>query len=170
MRVRIGTVVGAHGLGGELRIRFSGDGPENLLGVARVSLGAGIEEGEREYEVEHARPGRPGEVRVRLRGVEGREAAEALTGLAVGADASELAPLGPDEHYHFQLVGCRVEGHDGTPIGVVREIWETGAHDVLVVDAEGGRQHLLPAAGALLREVDVEGRRIVIEVIPGLLG
>jgi 16S rRNA processing protein RimM len=51
----------------------------------------------------------------------------------------------------------------------VKEIWETGAHDVLVVEGEDGRRVLLPAAREFLREVDVAGRRVVIDVIPGLL-
>ena len=61
----------------------------------------------------------------------------------------------------------RVESQDGMPVGTVREIWETGGPDLLVVEGQGGREHLLPAA--LVQEVDVEGRRAVIEVFPGLL-
>jgi 16S rRNA processing protein RimM len=50
----------------------------------------------------------------------------------------------------------------------VREIWETGAHDVLVVEGEGGRRCLVPTARDLMREVDVEAGRIVVEELPGL--
>ncbi len=66
-------------------------------------------------------------------------------------------------------MGCRVEREDGSEIGVVRDIWPTGESDVLVVEDKAGSEHLIPAAGDLLREVDIEGRRIVVEVIPGLL-
>jgi 16S rRNA processing protein RimM len=62
-----------------------------------------------------------------------------------------------------------VEARDGEPIGTVKEIWETGAHDVLVVEGPDGRRVLLPAVGEFLREIDVAGRRLVIEAIPGLL-
>jgi 16S rRNA processing protein RimM len=62
-----------------------------------------------------------------------------------------------------------VETSDGRKLGTVRELMETGAHDVLIVEDGTGRDLLLPAAGALLREVDVAGRRIVIEVPEGLL-
>jgi 16S rRNA processing protein RimM len=51
----------------------------------------------------------------------------------------------------------------------VRELWETGAHDVLVVEEGGGRVHLIPAAEAFLRLVDPAARRIVIDPPPGLL-
>ena len=59
-----------------------------------------------------------------------------------------------------------MEAEDGTPVGVVTGIWETGAPDVLVLEAEGGGERLLPAA--LLRRVDVEARRAVVELLPGL--
>ena len=53
-------------------------------------------------------------------------------------------------------------------IGTVIEIWETGAHDVLVVESEGGQRHLLPTARELMPEIDLEASRIVVEDIPGL--
>jgi 16S rRNA processing protein RimM len=108
-------------------------------------------------------------VRLRLRGVADRDAAEALRGLLVLAERELLPPLAEGEHYWFELIGCRVETTAGEPIGSVREIWETGAHDVLVVEAEDGTRRLVPAAQELLKEVDIEGRRVVVEPIPGLL-
>jgi 16S rRNA processing protein RimM len=164
-------VVGAHGTQGEVRVAVLGDGPENLLRVRSVVLvgadGAPVES--EAMEVESAVRGRPGEVRLRLRGVEDRDTARSLAGLRVAARPAQLEPLPSGEYYWFQLVGCAVEAHDGRALGTVRGLWETGAHDVLVVEDETGRELLLPAAADLLQEVDVERRRIVIEVPEGLL-
>ena len=52
---------------------------------------------------------------------------------------------------------------------MVTDIWSTGGPDVLVIESQGGEKHLIPAAESLLLEVDVEGRRIVVDAIPGLL-
>ena len=104
-----------------------------------------------------------------LAGVTGRESAEELHGLLVCGDRAAFEPLEPGEYYWFQLLGCRVAGRDGRQVGTVREIWNTGAHDVLVVEDPEGRDILIPAAAALLCEVDVEQGRIVVEEIPGLL-
>src|SRR4029450_12436801 len=87
----------------------------------------------------------------------------------VVGDAALLRPLAEGEHYWFELVGCRVEIEGGGVLGTVREIWETGAHDVLVVADDAGRSHLIPAADAFLRLVDPAARRIVISPVPGLL-
>jgi 16S rRNA processing protein RimM len=169
-RVLLGRVLGAHGIRGRLRVRWLGDGPENLLRMPEVALGRDPDDPDAPcYEVQAAEPGRPGEVRLALRGVTEREAAEALKGRLVLGAKEHLRPLGPGEHYEFELVGCRVETTEGTQVGVVREIWPTPAHDVLVVEGADGRRHLLPAAEALLRRVDVEEKRIVLELPAGLL-
>jgi 16S rRNA processing protein RimM len=142
-----------------------------LGGIPRLILagepGEGGEGQEVCYPVESVALGRRGELRVALEGVEDRDAAEALRGCRVLIEAADLEALPAGEYYGYQIVGCRIEGQDGEPVGTVREIWETGGPDLLVVEGEGGREHLLPAT--LLREVDIEGRRAVVELTPGLL-
>jgi 16S rRNA processing protein RimM len=170
--VVLGRVVGAHGLRGQIRVRWFGDGPENLLGAKQVELadGRGLEDpAPRGYEIEGGGTGRAGEVRLTLRGVAAREAAEALRGRFVLIDASALPPPQAGEVYGYQLVGCQVELVSGEAVGRVREIWETPAHAVLVVLGADGRDRLIPAAPAITRNVDLAARRIVIEDLPGLI-
>jgi 16S rRNA processing protein RimM len=163
--VLIGRVAGAHGLRGWLRVRVFGDVGDALRAGLVITL---VGESPHEYRVARVAPGRiAGEVRLALEGVDARAEAEALRGARVWLSADQLAPLPRGEWWGHELVGCRVEGEDGAPVGVITGIWETGAPDVLVVAADDGREHLVPAA--LLRDVDAAGRRAVIEVLPGLL-
>jgi len=173
--VIVGRVVGAHGLRGELRIRVLGEMDNNLNAGAVIRLAR--EEGDPkavEARVRAIGSGRRGEARLALDGVDSREAAEALRGRLVLAPAGHLEPLAEGEYYQYELIGCRVEDGEGRTLGVVQGIWETGAPDVLVVVEDGGahsakREHLIPAVGEFLREVDLEGQRIVVDVPPGLL-
>jgi 16S rRNA processing protein RimM len=169
-RVVLGRIVGAHGIGGQLQVRYFGGVPDNLmrLEVALLADGDDGADGER-VEVVRVIDGRREEVRMTLKGVSDRESAERLRGKWVITDASELETLPEGEYYSYEMVGCRVEGADGRSIGTVREIWATGAVDVLVVEDEQGAQQLIPAMESQLREVDIEARRIVIEILPGLL-
>jgi 16S rRNA processing protein RimM len=169
-RVELGRVVGAHALKGELRVRLFGDGPDHLLGLAGVWLGEGREDaGARHFAVTRAGTGRGGEVRLALEGVSTREEAAALRGLLVLARSSDLPPLDEGDFYWHELIGCMVETETGEPVGRVREMWETGAHDVLVVVRESGDQVLVPTAREIMLRVDVAAGRIVIDAIPGLL-
>jgi 16S rRNA processing protein RimM len=168
--VAIGKVIGAHATGGALRIRWLGDGPDNLLRAQRIAFGADAEDPAlRWYEVKRVAPGRDREVRAEIDGVDTREAAAALAGLLAIVERAALEALPPGEHYWFEWIGCTVEASDGRALGTVRGFWDAGAHDVLVVEDETGRELLLPVARALLREVDVERRRIVMDVPDGLL-
>jgi len=169
-RVVLGRIVGAHGLRGQIRVRYFGDGPDNLLDCSDLWLGESREDtGARRYEVTGGGTGRGGEARLALRGINDREAATALRGSLVLVDEARLEALPEGEYYWHQLVGCRVEGDDGSAIGHVKEIWETGAHDVLVVEDEAGKRHLLSTARELLPEIDLEARRIVVKMLPGLI-
>jgi 16S rRNA processing protein RimM len=107
-------------------------------------------------------------VRLALEGVGTREAAEALRGRLVFGRAEDLPALPEGEHYWYELVGCDLETEDGRRVGRIREIWETGAHDVFVVERNDGATCLVPTARELLREIDVEARRVVVEDLPGL--
>jgi 16S rRNA processing protein RimM len=173
-RVVLGRVAGAHGVHGRVRVTVLGDGPEHLLAAPWLELSFEARDPlndarRRRYEVAAAARGRPGEVRLALAGIADRDAAAALRGALVVGSAALLAPLAEGEHYWYELVGCRVELEAGAPLGTVREIWETGAHDVLVVEDAAGRSHLIPAVDAFLRLVDPAAGRIVIAPVPGLL-
>jgi 16S rRNA processing protein RimM len=169
-RVEVGRVVGPHGLRGQLRVRLFGDGPGNLMSCSKVWLGDRRDDpNAKAYEVEFVGTGRANEARLGLAGIIDRDASQALRGLLVLASESALEPLADDEFYWHQLVGCEVETETGERVGTVREIWETGAHDVLVVRDEAGRQNLIPTARELTREIDIPGRRIVVAAVPGLI-
>jgi 16S rRNA processing protein RimM len=135
-----------------------------------LMLGASDDDPETETrEVEEAKPGRPGEVRLRLSGIADRQQAQALRGDLVMVDESEIERLPEGEYYEYEFIGCRVEDEDGQTIGTVSGVLSTGAADVLVVDDGSGGQHLIPTGGDFLQEVDIADRRIVVALIPGLL-
>jgi len=169
-RIVIGEIAGPHGLDGEVRVRIAGDGPEALLTAEAVWVGTSATDPEaRRYRVHGCGLGRKGEVRMRFDGIDARDAIGRLVGRVITASASHLPALPDGEFYWYELIGCRVVSEGGLEMGTVREIWETGAHDVLVVEDEEGIRRLLPTARELMTDVDLEARRIVVADLPGLL-
>ncbi len=167
-----GRVAGAHGIGGEVRVLVLADGPALLLGTKRFALSRSGPDDPAATLIENegGSTGRPGEVRLRLRGVADRDAAEALRGSLVLVDAADLPVLPAGQHYRFELLGCVVFSAAGERFGVVSEVWDTGAaHDVLVIAGDDGKQRLLPMVDALIRERDIPARRIVFEDVAGLI-
>ena len=169
-RIVLGEIVGAHGLQGEVRVRVAGDVPDHLLSAEVVWLGKRAKDPEaRRRVVVGAGMAPRGEVRLRFEGVSKREDVQGLIGLLITASPDLLPELPEGEFYWYELVGCGVESADGEDVGVVREIWETGAHDVLLVEDSDGVRRLVPTAEALLETIDLAARRIVVADVPGLL-
>jgi 16S rRNA processing protein RimM len=172
-RVVVGRIAAAHGLRGVVRVRVLGDDARLLLSLEELESSHAerpeLDPRSRPRRVEWSAAGRPGEVRLKLQGVEDRDAAQALRGDFLLTSSAALAPLPQGEHYWYELVGCRVEDAAGNPLGKVRELWETPAHDVLVVEDAAGKEHLIPAVDAFLEEVDIEAGRIRVATIPGLI-
>lgn len=170
LMVELGRIVGEHGLKGQVRVRFFGESYEHLLSCTHVWLGERRgDSNARQHEVQFVGMGRAKEARLGLKGIADRDAARALRGLLVLGSEAALERLAEDEFYWHQLVGCEVYTEAGQSVGTVCEIWETGAHDLLVVRDESGHQNLIPTARELTRRIDLAGRRIVVAALPGLI-
>lgn len=100
---------------------------------------------------------------VHLAGLEDRTAAEAMTGLDVAVAKNELPAPGLDEFYWDQLTGMRVSNPRGTVIGRVSGLIESGAHDILRVAGEDGKERLIPFVAAIVKDVDVPAGCITAE-------
>lgn len=115
------------------------DPPENILGYGPWLLKRGNEW--RRAEVEDGKRHGKGLI-AKLRGCDDRDAAAAWVGAEIAIRRSQLEALEPGEYYWTDLIGLRVLGTDGTEYGVVAQLLETGANDVLVV--KGDRERLIP--------------------------
>jgi 16S rRNA processing protein RimM len=79
-------------------------------------------------------------------------------GATLAVPRAELPPPEPDSYYVFQLVGLTVEAEDGRLLGQVRDVVDYPANDVLELDSGLA----LPLVEACVRQIDLEGRRIVV--------
>jgi 16S rRNA processing protein RimM len=100
---------------------------------------------------------------IRLAGVEDVEAASAYAGATLLAPRDSIE-LQPGEFLDADLAGCDVCGIDGTAYGIVERVEHYPASDMLVVNG-----HLVPMVAAIVRSIDIERRRIVIDPPEGLL-
>lgn len=90
----------------------------------------------------------------KMRGIDDREAAAAEVGKLIHVEAEQLPVLAEGEYFWHQLEGLEVETLDGTPLGTVDHLFETGANDVLVVTGE--KETLVPYVSGVVREIDLE--------------
>jgi 16S rRNA processing protein RimM len=151
--VAIGHVARAHGIRGAVRVALAHAGSDTLEEAKTVYLGDAA------YTVRSARRcGDAPAYLVELAEVTDRDAADALRGAEVSV-ARELVAMDEGEFLVSDLVGCAVFDPAGRAVGVVRELFWNGAQDVVVLDTE----QMFPLVDEWLLEVDLEGRRIVVE-------
>jgi len=164
----VGRVLRPHGLRGELRVEILTDYPERLEQHAYFYLASpNSPEAVRRYPVDKLR--RHKEVLLlKLGGCDDRNGADKLRGMLVQIPIEEAVPLEEGEYYHFQLIGMQVETESGELLGRIVEVLETGANDVYVVRGPWG-EVLLPAVEDVVLELDLEAKRMVVHLLPGML-
>lgn len=101
---------------------------------------------------------------VHIEGVEDRDRAAALIGADLGV---EKLPDTEEGHYYWSdLIGLKVVHRDGTELGSIKTMLETGAHDVMVVESEqGGKtERLIPfVKDKFVLDVDLDNGRINVD-------
>jgi 16S rRNA processing protein RimM len=112
---------------------------------------------------------KPGLLVLTLQGVTTRDKAEALRASEVFIHQDDAAPLEEDEYYLHDLAHLRVETTEGVDVGRVREVLQTGAHEVLVVARPGQPDALIPLIREVVKQLDIPGGRVVIQEMEGLL-
>lgn len=161
--VLIGEVVKPHGVQGEIKVYPITENPQRFKKLKKVIL---EHHGRTQaFNIVKARV-QPDGVYLTLEGIVTREAAEKLRGFNVKIDRADVPPL-KEGWYYFELEGMRV--FDGEVyLGILTQVLETGANDVYLVKGERG-EVCIPALKTVVKKVDVPGRRMDVELPPGLL-
>lgn len=163
-RVRVGVILGAHGVRGLVRIRTETADPQALRHYAPITDASGL----REFRL--APKGRSrGALIALLDGINSCDAAQALRGTELYVARAALAALGggakdrPDEYYAADLIGLAAVDGAGRALGTVAACHDFGAGDILDLALADGRRELIPFSRAAVPAVDVAGGRIVVD-------
>jgi 16S rRNA processing protein RimM len=104
------------------------------------------------------------ELILKFAGVDTISAAEKLAGAEVAIPFEQRAPLGEDEYYESDLMGCEVFDPTGRSLGVVTELEETGGTPLLHIG-----DLLIPFAKSICTTIDPANKRLVVSLPDGLL-
>jgi 16S rRNA processing protein RimM len=158
--VQMAVIGAAHGIKGELRVKTFTGAPEALGDYGPLSTRDG-----RIFEVLSIRPA--GNVAVvRFKGIDGRTAAEALTGTELFVDRSALPEsIEEDEFYQADLIGLAVKDDTGAVIGKVLAVQNFGGGDILDLMVGSRKGVLIPFTQAAVPEVSIAGGFVRIDPI-----
>ena len=153
--VLAGRVGRPHGLDGSFRVRE----PR----IALLAHGSVVTVGERSARIAR-RAGTDDHPIVRLEGVEHREAAESLRGADLVVPRADAPPPGKDEWYAEDLEGCEVRDGERR-VGVVTRLVPLPSCEALEVARPGADDLLVPLVHDAVRAVDVDARRIDVDLV-----
>lgn len=153
----IGKVVAPHGVRGDLRIFPETDRPEIFSALSHVFIG------HKSYHLVSVRPHKNIYI-FHLTGIETRDDAELLRGSAVSLPFGELPPRKTGSYYYFQLIGLPVYEQNGSFVGRITEILQTGANDVYVVKGADEKDICLPAIPSCILSVSLEEQKMTVQL------
>ncbi|NTT87181.1 ribosome maturation factor RimM [Tabrizicola fusiformis] len=163
-RICIGSIAGAFGVGGEVRLKSFCAEPTAIADYGPVFT----EDGSRSFKITLSRPVAGG-LGARLSGVKTKEEADALRGAGLYVDRTRLPKLPADEFYHADLIGLEVRDTGGALLGLLHAIHNHGAGDILEVTGNGRKVALMiPFTRAAVPTVDLAARRIIADLPEGL--
>ncbi len=161
--ILVGVVRRPHGLKGEVIVSLDTDFPEQLIKGAKFYLGDDhipVTIGGRRTHADglllafEEFPDKPSVAR--------------LQNVPLFSRATELPELPAGKFYQHQLIGLQVIEENGSTIGRLTQIFNTGANDVYIVRDSEGKEILLPAIRDVIKQVELEEKRIVVHLLPGL--
>ncbi len=162
----IGKIVGVHGMKGYLKV-YSFDESIDLFEPGRKIRLKSSSGAVDSYTVKAVQPYK-NILRITFEGISDRSAAEMLTGSELLLNRSELPEPEEGRWYWCDLIGLAVFEIDGTYLGHVENLFETGSNDVLVVK-RGEEEILIPVIESIVCDVDFEERKISVDLPEGLL-
>jgi len=157
--VIMGYVRGAFSVHGWLKVHAETEFADSLFDYPQWWLGKDGEWKAYSFVDGHVHPK---ELVAQLSGVDNRDQADALRGMKIAVPRDQLPAAEEDEYYWNDLIGLQVVNLQGEAFGTVSELMETGANDVLVVDDKEQRR-LIPFVAAVIADVDLAARRIVVD-------
>ncbi len=160
----IGTVIGAFGIKGELRIKSFCAHPADLTNYGPLLN----EDGSENYDLRIVATVKGG-FSCRIKGVQYKDQADALRGLQLYTDRANLPSLPDDEFYHTDLVGLDVYDTGGQKLGYVTAVHDHGAGDFLEIAGKGIKNTvLLPFTRDAVPTVDLLAERIITDPPEGV--
>ena len=99
---------------------------------------------------------------IKFTAIDDRTLVSKLTNQLVFVKTSDLPPLSDEEVYYHQLIGLHVYDVENQSLGILKEILQTGANDVYIVQEESGNEVLIPAVEEMILEINLEKQEMIV--------
>lgn len=163
--LELGQIVNVKGLKGEVKVNSFTDDNTKFERIPKVFIKQ--KQNLTEYEIENVGYSK-NQVILKFKNIDTVEEAERLRNSYIVVDREIFGELPEGVYYIADLIGLDVYTESNEYLGKVDDIFNTGSNDVYVVKAENGMQKLLPGIDEVIKKIDLESNRIIVNLIKGL--
>ena len=163
--LQVGAITSTHGIRGEVKVFPTTDDPARFKKLKKVILDTGKRQ--IDMEIQSVRFFKQFVI-VKFKGIDNINDVEQYKGSSLFVSRENAVSLEENEYYIADLIGMEVfteEGH----FGIVKDVMETGANDVYIVDSKEHGEVLIPAIHDCILDVDLDEQKMTIHLLPGLI-
>lgn len=163
--LEIGKIVNTHGLRGEVKLVPWTDTPDEFEDIECVYVKI-----KSEYKPLTVQSVRYQKNNLIVKFEEFNDINEILPykGMTLYCDRDELGELPEGVYYIVDLIGLNVVNEEGESVGVIADVFNTGANDIYDVKREGKKNLLLPVIDEVVKKIDIEKKQVTVHIMEGL--
>ncbi len=166
--LRIGRIVGTHGIKGEVNVFPLTDDPKRFSVLQDCFLVSEIDNKRITIKAIGAKYSK-NKVILKLEGIDDCDKALTLKGKYIEVSRENAVKLPRDSYFICDLIGCMVIDEAKGELGVLIDVLQTGASDIYIVKRDGLKDLLIPAIKEVVKEIDFEKMTITVKLLDGLL-
>ena len=164
--LQVGVVTQTHGIRGEVKVFPTTDDAGRFRDLKKVFLDTGREK--LPLEIQGVKFFKQFVI-VKFKGLDTINEVERFRRCPLLVPREDAVPLEEDEYYIADMIGMQVETEDGKAFGALKDVMETGANDVYVIDSISHGEVLVPAIKECIRKVDVAEGKMTVHLMDGLV-
>lgn len=164
-KFQIGVITSTHGVRGEVKVFPTTDDAARFKKLKQVLLDTGKEE--LVLEITGVKFFK-NMVILKFKGIDDMDTANQYRQKSIYVTRENAVKLKKNEYFIADLIGLQVTSDEGEDLGILKDVMQTGANDVYVVQKEGQEELLLPAIKECIKEVEIEAGTMTVHVLPGL--
>lgn len=164
--LEIGQIVNTFGIKGMIKVKPFTDDIKRFDNLEKVYVEKNNTKVE--YEIEEVKYHKD-MVLIKFKSVDTVEQAEKLRNSYLKVFRDSVEDLEEDRYYIVDLIGIDVYTDENILLGKLEDIFNTGSNDIYVVKNELGKQILLPAISDVIKQIDMENKKMIVHIIKGLM-
>lgn len=164
--LEIGQIVNTFGIKGMVKVKPFTDNIERFSNLEKIYIKN--KSGQTEYKIQEVKYHK-NMVLIKFEGIENPEQADLLRNSYLIVDREAEEPLEAGRYYIVDMIGLDVFTDDNEYLGKLEDIYNTGSNDIYVVKNELGKQILLPAIEDVIKNIDMDNKKVIVHLIPGLV-